>query len=48
MGQPGNFSFLVEHSALYAQLGASAEQVFASDPNTTLIKLRVALWPGAA
>ncbi|MBI3146530.1 MAG: type I restriction-modification system endonuclease [Pseudogulbenkiania sp.] len=40
MGQPGNFSFLIEHSALYAQLGASAEQVFASDPNTTLIKLR--------
>ncbi|MDP9109269.1 MAG: DEAD/DEAH box helicase family protein, partial [Pseudomonadota bacterium] len=38
--QPGNFSFLVEHSPLLAQLGHTAEQVFASDPNTTLIKLR--------
>ncbi|GHD74557.1 type I restriction-modification system endonuclease [Vogesella fluminis] len=35
-----NFGFLVEHSALLAQLTTTAEQVFASDPNTTLIKLR--------
>lgn len=36
----GNFNFLSAHSPLLAQLGATAEQVFASDPNTTLIKLR--------
>jgi type I restriction enzyme R subunit len=36
----GNFSFLAEHSPLLAQLGSAAEQVFSSDPNTTLIKLR--------
>ncbi|WP_168792311.1 type I restriction-modification system endonuclease [Paraburkholderia aromaticivorans] len=40
MSQTGNFSFLAEHSPLLAQLGAAAEQTFASDPNTTLIKLR--------
>jgi type I restriction enzyme R subunit len=40
MSQTGNFSFLAEHSALFAQLGRTAEQIFASDPNTTLIKLR--------
>lgn len=40
MGQAGNFSFLKEHSPLFAQLGRTAEQVFSSDPNTTLIKLR--------
>lgn len=40
MTQSGNFAFLVEHSPLFAQLGRSAEQVFSSDPNTTLIKLR--------
>lgn len=40
MAQVGNFSFLSEHSPLFAQLGRSAEQVFSSDPNTTLIKLR--------
>ncbi|MDH6150495.1 MULTISPECIES: type I restriction-modification system endonuclease [Paraburkholderia] len=40
MNQTGNFSFLAEHSPLLAQLGAAAEQTFASDPNTTLIKLR--------
>jgi type I restriction enzyme R subunit len=40
VSQTGNFSFLVEHSPLLAQLGAAAEQTFASDPNTTLIKLR--------
>jgi type I restriction enzyme R subunit len=36
----GNFGFLAEHSPLLAQLGHTAEQVFSSDPNTTLIKLR--------
>nr|WP_205200203.1 type I restriction-modification system endonuclease [Burkholderia sp. Cy-637] len=36
----GNFSFLAEHSPLLAQLGAAAENAFAADPNTTLIKLR--------
>lgn len=36
----GNFGFLAEHSPLLAQLGTAAEQVFAGDPNTTLIKLR--------
>jgi type I restriction enzyme, R subunit len=40
MAQAGNFSFLSEHSPLFAQLGRAAEQVFSSDPNTTLIKLR--------
>ncbi len=40
MTQSGNFGFLAEHSPLLAQLGRTAEQVFASDPNTTLIKLR--------
>ncbi|WP_144156023.1 type I restriction-modification system endonuclease [Paraburkholderia sp. BCC1885] len=40
MSQIGNFSFLTEHSPLLAQLGSAAEQAFASDPNTTLIKLR--------
>lgn len=40
MTQSGNFSFLAEHSPLFAQLGRSAEQVFSGDPNTTLIKLR--------
>jgi type I restriction enzyme R subunit len=40
VSQIGNFSFLAEHSPLLGQLGAAAEQTFASDPNTTLIKLR--------
>lgn len=40
MTQMSNFSFLAEHSPLFAQLGYTAEQTFSSDPNTTLIKLR--------
>lgn len=36
----GNFSFLSEHDALFVELAESAERAFASDPNTTLIKLR--------
>jgi type I restriction enzyme R subunit len=35
-----NFSFLREHDPVFLKLASMAEQVFASDPNTTLIKLR--------
>ncbi len=35
-----NFSFLAEHDPIFLQLASTAEQVFAADPNTTLIKLR--------
>ena len=35
-----NFDFLAEHSSLFVELAHAAERVFASDPNTTLIKLR--------
>lgn len=35
-----NFEFLSEHSAIYLQLMRTAEAVFVSDPNTTLIKIR--------
>ncbi|HDH7817780.1 TPA: type I restriction-modification system endonuclease [Raoultella ornithinolytica] len=35
-----NFSFLAEHDPLFVQITATAEQVFSSDPNTTLMKLR--------
>ncbi|MGB5855285.1 MAG: type I restriction-modification system endonuclease [Oceanisphaera sp.] len=35
-----NFSFLAEHDPLFLQLAQAAEQSFAGDPNTTLIKLR--------
>ncbi|MBY0238816.1 MAG: type I restriction-modification system endonuclease [Burkholderiaceae bacterium] len=40
MSMSSNFGFLAEHSVLFVQLTTTAEQVFASDPNTTLIKLR--------
>ncbi|QLG87625.1 type I restriction-modification system endonuclease [Chitinibacter bivalviorum] len=40
MSSTSNFGFLAEHSSLLVQLVSTAEQVFASDPNTTLIKLR--------
>jgi type I restriction enzyme, R subunit len=36
----GNFQFLGEHDAVFLQLATTAEQLFFSDPNTTLIKLR--------
>jgi len=36
----GNFLFLSEHDSLFLELAESAERAFASDPNTTLIKLR--------
>lgn len=35
-----NFSFLSEHDPIFLQLALSAERSFATDPNTTLIKLR--------
>ena len=40
MAASNNFSFLQEHDPVFLQLASAAEQVFASDPNTTLIKLR--------
>ncbi|NTV10196.1 MAG: type I restriction-modification system endonuclease [Zoogloea sp.] len=40
MSKSSNFSFLAEHDPVFLQLAATAEQVFAADPNTTLIKLR--------
>lgn len=36
----GNFTFLGQHDPVLLRLATTAEQVFASDPNTTLIKLR--------
>ena len=35
-----NFYFLAEHDVLFLELAQGAERAFASDPNTTLIKLR--------
>ena len=35
-----NFVFLEDHDRMFFQLGNNAEQMFTSDPNTTLIKLR--------
>lgn len=35
-----NFSFLAKHDPVFLQLASTSEQVFAADPNTTLIKLR--------
>lgn len=40
MAANSNFSFLQEHDPVFLQLASTAEQIFASDPNTTLIKLR--------
>jgi type I restriction enzyme R subunit len=40
MAESSNFAFLKEHDPVFLQLASSAERVFASDPNTTLIKLR--------
>jgi len=41
-GKPvdSNFWFLREHDPVFQKLASVAEQVFAADPNTTLIKLR--------
>lgn len=38
--QSTNFGFLAEHDPLLVELAGAAERAFASDPNTTLIKLR--------
>ncbi len=40
MAESSNFAFLKEHDPVFFQLASTAERVFASDPNTTLIKLR--------
>jgi len=40
MAESSNFAFLKEHDPVFLQLASSAERVFASDPNTTLVKLR--------
>lgn len=40
MAEQSNFAFLKEHDPLFLQLASAAERAFASDPNTTLIKLR--------
>ncbi|OXS15706.1 type I restriction-modification system endonuclease [Zobellella denitrificans] len=40
MEHNSNFDFLSEHDPLFLQLARAAEQAFAGDPNTTLIKLR--------
>ncbi|TBW09687.1 type I restriction-modification system endonuclease [Azotobacter chroococcum subsp. isscasi] len=40
MAESSNFAFLREHDPVFFQLASAAERVFASDPNTTLIKLR--------
>ncbi|WP_417663139.1 type I restriction-modification system endonuclease [Pseudomonas sp.] len=40
MAASSNFAFLQEHDPVFLQLASTAEQVFASDPKTTLIKLR--------
>jgi len=39
-GTVSNFEFLKQHDPVYFQLANTAELVFASDPNTTLMKLR--------
>ena len=36
----GNFYFLSEHDDLFVELAGADEKAFASDHNTTLIKLR--------
>lgn len=40
MAASSNFAFLQEHDPVFLKLASTAEQAFASDPNTTLIKLR--------
>ncbi|MFC6670767.1 type I restriction-modification system endonuclease [Marinobacterium aestuariivivens] len=40
MAERSNFEFLGEHDPIFLQLASVAERAFASDPNTTLIKLR--------
>ncbi len=38
--ETSNFAFLAEHDQLFVEIASAAERAFASDPNTTLIKLR--------
>lgn len=40
MPDEGNVWFLQGHDPIFVKLAIMAEQVFAADPNTTLIKLR--------
>ncbi|TVP91404.1 MAG: DUF4145 domain-containing protein, partial [Pseudomonadaceae bacterium] len=40
MAESSNFAFLREYDPVFFQLANTAELAFASDPNTTLIKLR--------
>ncbi len=40
MPDSANFNFLNEHDPVFLYLASAAERAFASDPNTTLIKLR--------
>lgn len=40
MTQTTNFGFLKDHDPLLLQLASTAESAFASDSNTTLLKLR--------
>ncbi|WP_244620710.1 hypothetical protein [Metapseudomonas lalkuanensis] len=40
MAESSNFAFLREYDPVFLQLASTAEQVFAADPSTTLIKLR--------
>ena len=40
MPESPNFHFLSEFDPIFLQIASAAEQAFASDPNTTLIKLR--------
>ncbi|UWS28886.1 DUF4145 domain-containing protein [Erwinia pyrifoliae] len=39
-GHCANFAFLAEHDPLFIKITTTAEQVFSSVPNTTLMKLR--------
>ncbi|MES9845648.1 MAG: type I restriction-modification system endonuclease [Candidatus Sedimenticola sp. 6PFRAG5] len=40
MPDSANFDFLTEYDPIFLRLASAAERAFASDPNTTLIKLR--------
>ena len=41
MTGPSNFAFLVEHSTLLADLGATAERLYPFDPSSCVLKLRL-------
>ena len=41
MTGPSNFAFLVEHSTLLADLGATAERLYSFDPSRCVLKLRL-------